>query len=140
MSHASRVQTIEVLENFLGAYGGVLMVVSHDRAFMDNTCDQLFVLEGDGVVRGFGNSYTEYLQMLDERTKAAAAAARLAASPAGKVNTRLSRVNTHLSRVNTRLSRVNTRLSRVNTHPCQQLSSGVRNCSVDNRLAAKKRR
>jgi ATP-binding cassette subfamily F protein uup len=75
-------QTIEVLEDFLASYSGCLMVVSHDRAFMDNTVDSLFVLEGDGAVRGFDGSYTEYLAVLETRVKEEEAAAAAAATAA----------------------------------------------------------
>jgi ATP-binding cassette subfamily F protein uup len=52
--------TIAVLEEFLLAYEGCLVVVSHDRFFMDRITDHLFVFEGDGVVKDFWGTYTEY--------------------------------------------------------------------------------
>ena len=56
------IYTLEILERFLLAYQGCLMVVSHDRSFMDNLVDHLFVFEGDGIVRDFPGNYTQYLQ------------------------------------------------------------------------------
>ncbi len=56
--------TLGVLENFLAEYQGCLMIVSHDRYFMDRLVDHLFVFEGEGVVRDFPGNYTQY--RLDE--------------------------------------------------------------------------
>lgn len=52
--------TLSVLENFLSEYQGCLLIVSHDRYFMDRLVDHLFVFEGDGVVRDFPGNYSEY--------------------------------------------------------------------------------
>jgi ATP-binding cassette subfamily F protein uup len=52
--------TLSVLENFLNDFQGCLLVVSHDRYFMDRLVDHLFVFEGDGVVRDFPGNYTHY--------------------------------------------------------------------------------
>ena len=52
--------TLAVLENFLSEYQGCLVIVSHDRYFMDRLVDHLLVLEGDGVVRDFPGNYTQY--------------------------------------------------------------------------------
>ena len=56
------IYTLEILERFLLSYQGCLMVVSHDRSFMDNLVDHLFVFEGDGKIRDFPGNYTQYLQ------------------------------------------------------------------------------
>ena len=52
--------TLNKLEEFLTAFGGCLMVVTHDRYFMDKLVDHLFVFEGDGEIRDFNGKYTEY--------------------------------------------------------------------------------
>jgi len=52
--------TLAVLENFLSDYQGCVLIVSHDRYFMDRLVDHLFVFEGDGVVRDFPGNYTQY--------------------------------------------------------------------------------
>jgi len=52
--------TIWVLEDFLVHYTWCLIIVSHDRFFMDKIADHLFVFEGDGVVKDFWGSYSEY--------------------------------------------------------------------------------
>ena len=52
--------TLSVLENFLLEFGGCLIVVSHDRYFMDRLVDHLFVFEGEGVIRDFPGNYSQY--------------------------------------------------------------------------------
>ncbi|HTN06389.1 ABC-F family ATP-binding cassette domain-containing protein [Agriterribacter sp.] len=52
--------TLGVLENFLSEYQGCLLIVSHDRYFMDRLTDHLFVFEGNGEVRDFPGNYTQY--------------------------------------------------------------------------------
>ncbi len=51
--------TLAVLENFLSEYPGCLLIVSHDRYFMDRLVDHLFVFEGNGVVSDFPGNYTQ---------------------------------------------------------------------------------
>ncbi|MBZ4192383.1 ABC-F family ATP-binding cassette domain-containing protein [Niabella beijingensis] len=64
--------TLSVLENFLSEYPGCLLIVSHDRYFMDRLVDHLFVFEGDGVITDFPGNYTQY--RLQEKSQPAAAA------------------------------------------------------------------
>ena len=52
-------QTVEVVEELLSEYKGCLLVVSHDRTFMENLADRLFVVTGDGLVRMFDGLYSE---------------------------------------------------------------------------------
>ena len=59
--------TLSVLENFLSEYPGCLLIVSHDRYFMDRLVDHLFVFEGNGVVRDFPGNYSNY--RIEERSK-----------------------------------------------------------------------
>ena len=54
--------TVEVLEEFLGKYRGLLLVVSHDRSFMEGATDDLLVLPGDGSVERFQGTYSDYLR------------------------------------------------------------------------------
>ena len=61
--------TLQKLEDFLQSYKGCLLVVSHDRYFLDQTVDQLFVFEGDGKVKGFMGSYSQYHDYLEEKSK-----------------------------------------------------------------------
>jgi ATP-binding cassette subfamily F protein uup len=52
--------TLGVLENFLSDFQGCLLIVSHDRYFMDRLVDHLFVFDGDGVITDFPGNYTQY--------------------------------------------------------------------------------
>ena len=61
--------TLQKLEDFLHGYKGCLLVVSHDRYFMDEVVDQLFVFQGDGMVKGFMGNYSQYKEWLEERQK-----------------------------------------------------------------------
>ena len=56
--------TLAVLENFLLDFQGCLVMVSHDRYFMDRMVEHLFVFEGDGVIRDFPGNYGLYQQWL----------------------------------------------------------------------------
>jgi ABC transport system ATP-binding/permease protein len=61
--------TLSVLENFLAEFPGCLLIVSHDRYFMDRLVDHLFVFEGDGVIRDFPGNYSLYrIKQKDEVT------------------------------------------------------------------------
>lgn len=67
--------TLTVLENFLLDFSGCLLIVSHDRYFMDRLVDHLFVFEGDGVVSDFPGNYSQYREAetgKEEEKKAAA--------------------------------------------------------------------
>ena len=55
-------ETIELLEEQLLAYKGTLLLVSHDREFLDNVVTSTFVLEGDGLVRGYPGGYDDYVR------------------------------------------------------------------------------
>lgn len=59
--------TLGVLENFLSEFQGCLLIVSHDRYFMDRLVDHLFVFEGDGVIRDFPGNYSQYRIWLKEQ-------------------------------------------------------------------------
>ena len=52
--------TLNVLENFLSDFPGCILIVSHDRYFMDRLVDHLFVFEGDGVIKDFPGNYSQY--------------------------------------------------------------------------------
>ncbi len=56
------IATLNVLEDFLRNFPGCLLVVSHDRYFLDNLVDHIFVFEGEGKIKDFPGNYTEYQQ------------------------------------------------------------------------------
>jgi ATP-binding cassette subfamily F protein uup len=61
--------TLSILEDFLQEYQGCIIIVSHDRYFMDKLVDHLFVFEGDGVVRDFPGNYTQYREWEKEESR-----------------------------------------------------------------------
>ena len=68
------IATLQTLEDFLVDFGGCVLIVSHDRYFMDKLIDHLFVFEGQGVIRDFPGTYTQYriwkdAQKQEEKTK-----------------------------------------------------------------------
>ena len=67
------IETLELLEEQLLAYKGTLLLVSHDREFLDNVVTSTLVLEGDGLARQYPGGYEDYLNQRpkEERPKAA---------------------------------------------------------------------
>ncbi|HAC31957.1 MAG TPA: ABC transporter, partial [Treponema sp.] len=61
--------TLNILEDFLLGYQGCLLIVSHDRYFMDKIADTLFVMEDDGAISGFVGKCSEYIDYLEEQNK-----------------------------------------------------------------------
>lgn len=70
------IQTLNVLEEYLAAFSGCLIVVSHDRYFMDKVADHLLVFNGAGNIKDFPGSYTDYREWRKEQEAIAAAAAQ----------------------------------------------------------------
>jgi ATP-binding cassette subfamily F protein uup len=60
---------MSVLEDYLRTFEGCLIVVSHDRYFMDKMVDHIFVFEGQGKIKDIVGNYTEYRQKLQEDIK-----------------------------------------------------------------------
>lgn len=60
--------TMNILEQFLLSFKGCLLVVSHDRYFMDKICDTMFIMENDGSVSGFVGKCSEYLDFQQEQS------------------------------------------------------------------------
>ena len=56
------IMTLQVLEEFLQGYGGCLIVISHDRYFMDKVADHLLVFQGGGQIKDFPGNYSDYLE------------------------------------------------------------------------------
>ncbi|HNV53440.1 MAG TPA: ATP-binding cassette domain-containing protein, partial [Tenuifilaceae bacterium] len=63
------IHTLNILEDYLKSFPGVVIVVSHDRFFMDKVVDGLLVFEGNGEISGFPGSYTEYRTWAIEEEK-----------------------------------------------------------------------
>lgn len=60
------IPTLEVLEDFLDSFSGVIITVCHDRYFLDRVVDKLFVFSGDGHIEIVHGSYSDYKDSLDE--------------------------------------------------------------------------
>jgi ATP-binding cassette subfamily F protein uup len=63
------IKTLSILEDFLQKFAGCIIVVSHDRYFMDRVADYLFVLDGTGNVKSFPGNFTEYLEYSADQRK-----------------------------------------------------------------------
>ena len=86
--------TLQALEEYLGEFAGCVLIVSHDRFFMDKVTEHLFCFEGEGKVRDFPGSYTLYREVreAEERERAEQEQARRKASePAPTPRTSTSR-------------------------------------------------
>ncbi len=59
--------TLGILEEYLADFKGCVIVISHDRYFLDNIVDHIFVMEGNGVIRDFPGNYSDYRSWLDTR-------------------------------------------------------------------------
>ncbi|MCB1959291.1 MAG: ABC transporter ATP-binding protein, partial [Rhodocyclaceae bacterium] len=66
------IETLDLLEALLTDYAGTLFLVSHDRAFLDNTVTQVIAAEGDGVWREYAGGYADWQRLRQERQAAAA--------------------------------------------------------------------
>lgn len=66
------IQTLTILEDYLMGFGGVVIIVSHDRYFMDKVVDGLLIFDGDGEISGFPGSYSDYRAWSEENEKAQA--------------------------------------------------------------------
>lgn len=87
--------TLNVLENFLGDFPGCVLVVSHDRYFMDKLVDHLFVFEGDGIIKDFPGNYTQY--RIEEGQRSTVNSQRLTNDKADPVNDQPLTTNRKLS-------------------------------------------
>ena len=88
------IDTLELLETLLQDYSGTLFLVSHDRAFLENTVTQVIAFEGQGKLTEFGGGYDDWLRFTQDRASKPAptpkvpAAAPVANTPAPKVTPR----------------------------------------------------
>ncbi len=71
------IDTLELLESLLQDFPGTLFLVSHDRAFLENTVTQVIAFEGNGQLTEFGGGYDDWLRFTEQRTKEAASAPKV---------------------------------------------------------------
>ena len=74
------IATLEILEDYLAHFGGCVIIVSHDRFFMDRTVDHTFVMLGNGHIKDFPGNYSEYRAWVKAHETPAAASAPKPAS------------------------------------------------------------
>jgi ATP-binding cassette subfamily F protein uup len=84
--------TLNILEDFLLHFSGCLLIVSHDRYFLDNLAEHLFVLEPGGEVLNFPGNYTDYRDYLAERETEAALEAEEKAAKAARAAAKIASV------------------------------------------------
>jgi len=72
------IATLMALENYLDSFSGSVIVVSHDRYFLDRTVDHLIRFEGEGAIREYPGNYSAFLEIREREAADAAATARLA--------------------------------------------------------------
>lgn len=65
------IPTLNILEDYLNSFVGIILVVSHDRYFLDNIVDRIFAFEGNGVLKQYEGGYTDYIAAVN-RTKSRA--------------------------------------------------------------------
>ncbi len=122
------VETLTVLEDLLDSWPGTLVVVSHDRYFLDRTCDDLYALLGDGRVRHLPRGVDEYLQLRAEQVAAPPAPSRAVDSDGAGVPTgsRLRAVRKDLARVESRIARIERARSELAEHMAAAHADHVR--------------
>ena len=76
------IMTLGILEEYLQNFKGCVIVISHDRFFLDSIVDHLFVMEGNGVIKDFPGNYTDYRNYLKEQKAARAQEATAKTAPA----------------------------------------------------------
>ncbi|MEO8886397.1 MAG: ABC-F family ATP-binding cassette domain-containing protein [Mucilaginibacter sp.] len=118
------IDTLNVLEEFLTNYGGVLMMVSHDRYLLDKLTDQLFIMEEGGHVRIYNGNYSSYrLDLEDEKqeiknNKATAAAPSSASTKKSKLSFKeqkeLETLESEIKAVEDQIKTVTTQLNTSN--------------------------
>ncbi|MBQ8492823.1 MAG: ABC-F family ATP-binding cassette domain-containing protein [Alistipes sp.] len=75
------IMTLNVLEEYLQEFKGCLIIVSHDRYFLDKCADHLFIFEGEGRIKDFVGAYSEYRKYIKEREAAERSEQRATAAP-----------------------------------------------------------
>lgn len=61
------IMTLAILEGYLQNFKGCVIVISHDRFFLDSIVDHLFVMEGNGIIKDFPGNYTDYRNYIKEQ-------------------------------------------------------------------------
>ena len=78
------VTTLQILEDYLDRFPGILIIVSHDRYFLDRVVRRIFAFEGNGVLRQYEGGYTDYALKREEVTSERTTKSREAGQPSGE--------------------------------------------------------
>ncbi|MCP4442928.1 MAG: ABC-F family ATP-binding cassette domain-containing protein [Aureispira sp.] len=146
--------TLQVLEEFLISFPGCVLVVSHDRYFMDKIVDHVFVMEGEGKVRDFPGNYTDYRITADREAieaKAAAKAVKNAQESTRKVVTKsnesyyeerkeLRRVEKQVAKLEDKKKKVANEFNNPDLTPEQMTDLGKQLKAIDDELEEKEMR
>ncbi len=127
------VLTLNVLEDFLEDFPGVVIIVTHDRYFLDKTVDHIFILEGNGKVKDFNGKYQEYRELKpSNKTPATAPTLQKTAEKAAPVSTltyeerkELSRLEKDIQKLNDKKIQISAQFNNINelsTEKIKQLS------------------
>ena len=81
------ISTLEILEEYLTQFNGCVIIVSHDRFFMDRTVDHTFVFTGNGHIKDFPGNYSEYRAWTQHQEQEVAQQTRATEQPKPKTNT-----------------------------------------------------
>ncbi len=84
------IDTLNVLEDFLEKFTGCLVLVSHDRYFMDHLVNELFVFEGDGKIQPFNGNYSDYRLQEDAEEEPVVVAKKVEAQSSGEPKKKIS--------------------------------------------------
>lgn len=82
------IMTLGILEDYLREFKGCVIVISHDRFFLDSIVDHLFVMEGNGIIKDFPGNYTDYRNYLKEQAKVAQTEKQTSYQPQRNVSVR----------------------------------------------------
>ncbi len=60
------IETLAILEDYLDNFKGAVIIVSHDRYFLDRCCDRIFAFEGDGIIKQYEGGYSDYIRVKNQ--------------------------------------------------------------------------
>ncbi len=132
------IDTLNVLEEFLINYPGVLVLVTHDRYLLDKLTDQLFILEGNGVIKIYNGNYSSYRLEAEEARSEAKKASKVTiqpiiAAPAPKKSKLGFREQKELANIEKEIAQAEKEIKTLTA----ELNSGITNHQELTSLAAK---
>jgi ATP-binding cassette subfamily F protein uup len=129
--------TLEKLESFLAEFGGCLLIVSHDRYFMDNLVEHYFVFEGNGLIKDFNGTYDEYktLKELEEQEKLKAAESKKKIEKPQKEKPASTKLSYNERKEFNKLEKEIEQLVDLKSNIEQEMNSGITNYEALNSLS-----